>query len=101
MEGAIDGSIQQIADAANSEHGMIISHGAFSFMIVVVCILSKYWRHQRERLNTNNTIGVVRIDVIPTCEEYIEEDVQEDVESHFSSFSTSHQIGKFPPRVYI
>ena len=25
----------------------------------------------------------------------------EDVESHFSSFSTSHQIGKFPPRVYI
>ena len=70
-------------------------------MIVFVCIISKYWRHQRERLNTNNTIGVARIDVIPNDEEYIEEDVQDDVESHLSSFSTSHHIGKFPPRVYI
>ena len=39
MEGAIDGSIQQIADAANKEHGMITSHGAFSLMITEEMIL--------------------------------------------------------------
>lgn len=92
---------QMVSTPVSFRISAYVAFGAFSFMIVFVCILSKYWRHHRERLNTNNTIGVSRIDVIPTCEEYIEEDVQEDVESHFSSFSTSHQIGKFPPRVYI
>jgi len=73
--------------------------GVSSMIMLIVAFVSKYRRHERERLNTSNTIGIARVDVIPRNEEYMED--EDDIESHISSFSTTHVFKGFPPRVYI